>query len=470
MSRKAELLKNTIIIGVGKISTQFISLLLLPLYTHYLSRSQYGYFDLILSYMYLVVPIISLQMEMTLFRFLVDARGNDRKVRVITSAAFRLVLLGTAVIFIFGVFGLITSFTDNVLSLVSLFTSTLLANFSLQFARGIGNNRLFALSSMFASITILIMTVLLVTIGGQNISGALWGISAGNLACFLLIFFKMKLNLYISSEIDKRILWEMLKYSLPLVPNGAALWGVSAANRTIISMLIGVAANGLFAVANKFSMVLNSLFGILYISWTESISLHIHDKDKDDYISNFFDMLLRIFGSICIGIIALSPPLFKIFIDKNFQTAILLVPALIVGGLLGIVVSFYGTIYIAAKQTAKIATTTLAAAVLNIGFTVIGVRYWGLRGAAIAVPLAYAFVIVVRHFDIRSYVTIKYNLSTILLVTFGISIASLILFNPFRYSGYIALFTAMIISGLLVKNELSLIRKQIFNTLLKTRQ
>ena len=47
MSKKKELLKNTFIIFIGKTSTQLISFFLLPLYTAYLSKAQYGVVDLI---------------------------------------------------------------------------------------------------------------------------------------------------------------------------------------------------------------------------------------------------------------------------------------------------------------------------------------------------------------------------------------------------------------------------------------
>ena len=42
MNQKKQLMKNTIIIAIGKLSTQIISYLLLPLYTSQLDPSEYG--------------------------------------------------------------------------------------------------------------------------------------------------------------------------------------------------------------------------------------------------------------------------------------------------------------------------------------------------------------------------------------------------------------------------------------------
>ena len=47
MEEKKSLVKNTIIIAIGKLSTQVISFLLLPLYTAKLSTEEYGTYDYI---------------------------------------------------------------------------------------------------------------------------------------------------------------------------------------------------------------------------------------------------------------------------------------------------------------------------------------------------------------------------------------------------------------------------------------
>ena len=47
MNRKRELVKNTIIISIGKFSTKLVSFLLLPLYTYILSPAEFGEYDLL---------------------------------------------------------------------------------------------------------------------------------------------------------------------------------------------------------------------------------------------------------------------------------------------------------------------------------------------------------------------------------------------------------------------------------------
>lgn len=56
MSRAGELAKNTFIITVGRVATQFISFLLLPMYTVLLTSEEYGTVDLITTIVQLLVP------------------------------------------------------------------------------------------------------------------------------------------------------------------------------------------------------------------------------------------------------------------------------------------------------------------------------------------------------------------------------------------------------------------------------
>ena len=85
MNRGRELAKNTMIISIGKIGTQFVSFLLLPLYTAKLTTEEYGTVDLLNTYISLLIPIIVFQIEQAIFRYLIDAREKEyEKEKLIT--------------------------------------------------------------------------------------------------------------------------------------------------------------------------------------------------------------------------------------------------------------------------------------------------------------------------------------------------------------------------------------------------
>ena len=69
MNRSEKLLKNTLIIGIGNFSTKFLTFIMLPFYTKWLSPDAYGEFDLLATYVVLIISFATLQLEQAIFRF-----------------------------------------------------------------------------------------------------------------------------------------------------------------------------------------------------------------------------------------------------------------------------------------------------------------------------------------------------------------------------------------------------------------
>ena len=83
---KRDLLKNTLIIAIGKFSTQVLSYFLLPLYTSILTTSEYGIYDLLVTICIFVIPLITIMLEESMFRFLIDEEELEGKKKVISTA------------------------------------------------------------------------------------------------------------------------------------------------------------------------------------------------------------------------------------------------------------------------------------------------------------------------------------------------------------------------------------------------
>lgn len=141
MGRKKELLFNTIIIGIGKFSTQFISLLLLPLYTSILSTEEYGIYDLIITVSIFLFPIITMLMEESMFRFLIDAETEYEKGTVVSQTVIYTVV-STAIFSLLGL--LIGSVFDvqNIGIIVIYIISTVILGMRNGLTRGFRKNKI----------------------------------------------------------------------------------------------------------------------------------------------------------------------------------------------------------------------------------------------------------------------------------------------------------------------------------------
>lgn len=407
---KDDLLKNSLIVGTGRVFAQFTSLLLVPLYTLFLSPEEYGLGDIIITYAALALPFMTLGLEQGAFRFLVDARKDEKRKKIITTFLVRSVLtLGVALSFLVFIIGHVLSF--DLINLVSFFLmSSALFSASLWYVRGLGQNTVYAVASIIAGATTLLAAILFVPVLKFGVEGMILALMLANVLGCVYIISRTKMYKYVDFRVrEKQIEKEMLGYSLPLVPNSISWWLVSAVDRSLIAVLLGVAASGIYGVAIKFPAILIGLFSIFWISWHESASVNINHKNRDEFFSRVTNSTIALFSCIGLVILVTLSVFFDYIVGTSFQEAYLYIPILMLGALGSSIVTMYGSVYAAKKKTRQILNTTIVAGVVNVAVVLVTLPILGLFGAAIASVLAYVSMVIYRHYDIRKYVKVSIN-------------------------------------------------------------
>lgn len=468
MSKEKQLLKNTIIVSIGKMCTQLITFFLLPLYTTVLSTTEYGLVDLLNTLISLLLPIVTFQLEQGIFRYLIDYRNNYNKQKEVISTSF-FMIFGFAIIFT--LFFIIISPVINgnykyclFLSLISQIVSTVL----LQISRGIGNNFKYSFGSLLIGSVTVILNVVLIVWFKLGVYGMLLGTFLGNIIGSLYLFFSLKVYKLLNINLfDKNISKNLLKYSIPLIPNSISWWIVNVSDRSIISIYMGVDANGIYSAANKFSGVITTLYQIFNLTWTESASIYIDSNDADHYFSSIFDLVFRLFGSICLCVIAYMPFIFNIMINNNFSDAYFQIPLLMVAAFFNILVSFIGSIYIAKKLTNEIAKTSIYAGLINIVVNFLLIRYIGLFAASLSTIIAYLTMFIFRFIDSKKYINIKINKKIIVYFSIFYILVFISYYSNLKILNYITAFGVTIFSLLLNKQNITTFIFLIFNKFFK---
>ena len=414
MNKNKELVKNTIIIFIGKFCTQFITLLLLPLYTHFLSTEDYGYIDLIQTYLTFFIPLILLKIDAGIFRFLIDARkSEEEKNKIITNGIFIMFVELIISTILFAVAVKIFSIKYSILIVMNLISLSVLT-FLLQIVRGIGKNKQYSFSSIIAAIVTIVLNLIFLVGFHKNGKYVLIASLISNIICtiYLLIVNKILKNVKIK-YIDKKLIKDLLKYSIPMIPNELSWWIVHVSDRTIISYALGVAANGIYSVSCKFSNILSSIFNIFNLSWQESAALHINDTDKDEFFSNVINKVFNLFICFCIGILACLPFVFELLIKDSYREAYKYVPILLLANIFSVLIGLIGSIYVAKKMTKEVAKTTMIAAIINLTIDIALIKVIGIYAAAISTLVSYMLLAIYRYIDVQKYVRVKIPIKNI---------------------------------------------------------
>ena len=173
MSKIKELIKNTGIIAVGKMSSQLITFLLLPLYTSILTTEEYGTVDLLLSYLQLLLPIVNLQLDQAIFRFLVTIRGDKKQCEtVVTTMTYFSVLQLIIYVVIFMIAQLFISSTYKWFFLINIVFSTI-SSLTANCARGLGKNTVYSIHGVIGVIVNIVFNIVLLTVFDMRVEGML---------------------------------------------------------------------------------------------------------------------------------------------------------------------------------------------------------------------------------------------------------------------------------------------------------
>lgn len=416
MTKEKYLFKNTFIITIGKICTQLITFFLLPLYTAVLSTEEFGIVDLVTTLSMLLLPIITFQVEQAIFRELLENRTNKKKNDLIISNGIISVTIQCCIFII--VYLLLSEVFKNeyeYLLLINVICYIYISLFQ-QIARGKGNNIAYSIGSFINACATILFNLIFLLKFQMGAKGMILGNIFGQIAAIIYLFSSEKILKHLHfSLFNIKYVKKLWKYSFPLIPNELSWWVFNVSDRVIVSLILGLSANGILSAASKFSNVYITLFNIFNISWTESISLFIKEKDIEKFFNHVFGIALSLFSAIGLGIIACLPFVFNIIINIKYNTSYKLIPILIIASLFNVVVGLLSAVYIGNKNTKAVAKTSVISALINLTVHLILIKFLGLYAAAISTLVSFVIMSIYRLNDInKKYIKINFNYKKII--------------------------------------------------------
>ena len=408
MNQKKQLMKNTIIIAIGKLSTQIISYLLLPLYTSQLDPSEYGNYDFICTLSIFLCPIITLLMEESMFRYLIDADSKVQRKKIITQTIIY-TFFGTVLFTIIAalIMGFGTDYTAMYITAIITFViSNILIGLSNALSRGLGKIKLYSVSNFILGISTIILNIVFILSLNAGAEGLLWANTIANAFTAIVILGILKLPKYIG-KIDKPLMKDMIKYSIPLVPNSISWSIINMSDRIILTQMVSSAANGIYAMANKFPNIINVLYGYFYTAWKESAAKIVKEDNKNQYYNSIYHDAKRFLYAVTICLIAVMPFAFPIFINEAYNEAYVYIPIVMIATYYSNLSSFYGGIFSAYKDTKIMGTTTIVAAVINLVIDLLLVNTLKIYAACFSTLIANLIVYFYRKKKLKKYLKLK---------------------------------------------------------------
>lgn len=399
-SQLGRLGKHSAIYGLGGLIQRFLAVLLLPVYTRYLTPSDYGTVETLIALTTALVIVLRLGMPNAFIRFYFDSKDPDQR-RVILRTSFWFTM-GVATLGLIGgvalspeistlLFGSDDDATVVAAAFVGLWAQMnweqMLSLFRVE------ERSVAYVSASLANIGVTITaTLVLVVQLDKGPLGVIVGNFIGTLVVYTLLLGYRREQLGL--QFDRRLFREMNRFGLPLVPSALMLWVTNLSDRFFLLKLADAEEVGLYSVGVRIASAMALALTAFRTAWPAfAYSIDDEGEAKRTY-AWVLTYVVVLMSWAATGLALLSPWLVDWIAAPAFSSS-----SEVVGPLAFSVVLFSGYVVIAiglgrTKRTQFNWVITGAAAIVNVSLNLILIPEYGMMGAAIATLAAYATMFV----------------------------------------------------------------------------
>jgi O-antigen/teichoic acid export membrane protein len=192
-------------------------------------------------------------------------------------------------------------------------------------------------------------------------------------------------------QFDRRLLREMNRFGMPLLPAALALWAIGFVDRWFVAVIKDQDEVGVYSVAVRMSSGVLFLMLAVRRAWP-TVAYSIEDDEEARRTYSFVVTYVVFLASwAALGLSLLAPWLVDVFTsDESFARAAEAVPFLAFGGVAYAAYSVVAVASARSKRTQGNWIVAGGAAALNIGLNLLLIPPYGMVGAAVATLVSYA--------------------------------------------------------------------------------
>ncbi len=418
--RKVNLVKNTALFALGNLGSKLLQIILVPYYTRAMTEAEFGTADILQAVVALLLPLLSLTVYEAVFRY---AMESDYDKNSVLSVGVAISVIGTVVLCFAGaVITLVYPIEFMWLVILNSVANAFRSLYS-QYTRAVGKTALFTLDNVLITVYVLVFNILFISVFDLGITGYMLGYTLANIISSLFLIINLKgLARVRLSLVKSATVKQMLRFSIPLIPNSICWWLSSFASRLMIAFYISESANGLFAAAYKIPSLLSVIVTIFFQAWQISANEEFKKADAPKFYTEIYNQIFALIVTVSSALIILCRPITTLFLGKDYQTAWVYMPTLLIAMTFFSFAQFLGSIYSANKKTGMAFVTNLLGVVVNLTLSLLLIKPFGVIGCAAATAVSYFVLWVSRVFDTHKIIPIKHSIfktviSVLLLIT-----------------------------------------------------
>jgi O-antigen/teichoic acid export membrane protein len=401
LARIKTLFGNLAIYGLGDVATSIVSLLLLPVFTSYLTPADYGVITMLLTVEAVTKVLFRWGVDTAFMRLYYDCAESAARQRLASTIFFFLLAVNGALLVVAllsldlltpHLLGEDGNYPGSLNLLVGLtLVNTFVTGFyfmPFQVLRIGGQPRQFIALAFARSAGTITARLMLVIWAGLGV----FGIVAADLlvtAVFSLVLIRWFAPL-IRPVFSRAVIREALAFGLPRVPHSIAHQIIGFADRYLLKAYGTLADVGLYSIGASFGLALKFFLSAFESAWTPFFLGVMREPDARRIYSTVSTYVVALLVLLVGGLCAVAPAVVRLFTTDEFQGAAVVIPWIALGvmfqglyliGSIGLVIT---------KRTKLYPIATGIAAVVSVLANLILIPRYGILGAAWANTCSYA--------------------------------------------------------------------------------
>jgi O-antigen/teichoic acid export membrane protein len=386
------LAQDAAIYGGVRVFLKSLAFLLVPLYARFLTPAEFGVLELVLAFTAFIDVFINMSGVLARFYFdRDDARWRKQSITLffLIESVYPAVLIGALILFSNGLAGAVTGeevyASLIVIALVDLYLTNIV-DISMALCRLRRKPWTFAFYALTRGLTQIVLAVLLVAVWQFGVKGILVAslVSAG-------VVFVVSAREYVRDlvrNVDWRVGWEMIAFGSPLIVGAFAFYALNLADRFFIRHYHGLADNGLYGVAFRYSQVV--LVGVFAfrMGWPQWHYSWLSSERHPEMVARGANWFAAGIGFLVVLVSAWILPLFHLLMPEQYWDATVAVAPLSLAAMATGAYAVTGVGLNVTKRVGLIPVIALFAAAVAVGLYFLLIPPFSYVGAAWATVTA----------------------------------------------------------------------------------
>jgi len=459
-SFSSRVLNRSFYYGFSTILGRVVGFIMLPIYTNYLTPSDYGVAGFLVLYVSLVQTVLGGQLEHSISKFHYDKKVKNSLAEIcLTSASVTSLFCILPVLF--GVFyseevsTLLFSSAEfalvvSIASINILFAS--LEVYGFQYLKILDRAKLYLVLNVLKLFLQLLINIVLVVYYEMGIIGIISS-SAIVYVILTIVTFWILFNTEKTAKFRFSLVKPLLLFSAPLWLSGLLGLYNGSSHQVFIKFYSGLDSLGLYNLGATFGALVGALFLSPFFSFWQVERFRVYERDNAVSIfkNTFYVItLISLFLSLVVSIF--SGPIISIMSDDSFHDASKVVAPLAIASViipLGWYLNFSFLVMDKSKELAK--NSLIYTGIVSLIYWLIIPR-WGYEGAAFGVMIATIINLHIIHSRARRFYDMGISIIVVDVgVVFILSLYYLFVYfnpwleSPFKSIGFYAFLTSLLL-------------------------